>query len=85
MKTGVIIAGNPLNIVEMAKLADADYVTANHFYMDEGMARKVKTAGIGLTTWTCNTEHDIKKAVKWGADMIASDDPGLLNKVLGRK
>lgn len=84
IKTGVILAGNPINVVEMARLANADYVTANHFYMGESMARKVKAAGLGLTNWTCNTEFDIKKVVKWKADMIASDNPELLNKVLGR-
>ena len=84
IRTGVIFAGNPINVVEMARLANADYVAANHFYMDESMARKVKAAGIGLTNWTCNTEHDIKKAIGWGADMIASDNPELLMRVLER-
>ena len=85
IKTGVILAGNPINVVEMARLANADYVTANHFYMDKEMAKKVKEAGLGLNVWTCNTEYDIKKAIAWGADMIASDNPELLDKVLGRK
>ncbi|MBI2581436.1 glycerophosphodiester phosphodiesterase [Candidatus Woesearchaeota archaeon] len=85
IKTGVILAGNPINVVEMAKLANADYVTGNHFYMDEKMAKRVKEAGLGLTAWTCNTEHDIRKVIAFGADMIASDKPDLLVKVLGER
>lgn len=84
IKAGIIFTGNPLNADEMAKAANADFVAANHFYIDERMVRQVEKAGLGFTAWTCNTEHDIKRMLKLGVDMIASDRPDLLLKVLGR-
>ncbi len=84
IKTGVLIAGNPLNVGEMAKAANADFVSANHFFVDERMVKQARKAGLGFTVWTVNTEHDMKRMMKLGVDMIASDRPDLLNKVLGR-
>ncbi len=84
IKTGIIISGNPLNADEMAKAAKADFVAANHFYVDDRMVRQVKKAGLGFTAWTCNTGHDIQRMIKLGTDMIASDRPDLLMKVLKR-
>ena len=84
IKTGVLISGNPLNVDEMAKAANADFVSASHFFVDERMVRQARKAGLGFTVWTVNTEHDMKRMVKLGVDMIASDSPDLLMKVLGR-
>lgn len=85
IKAGIIIAGNPLNADEMAKVANADFVAANHFYVDGRIVEQVKKAGLGFTAWTCNTEPDIKRVLKLGVDMIASDKPDLLLKALGRR
>lgn len=82
IKAGIIFAGNPLNADQMAKVANADFVAANHFYVDRRMAEQVKKAGLGMTVWTCNTEHDIERVLKFGVDMVASDNPDLLMKVL---
>ena len=84
IKAGIIIAGNPLNADEMAKAAKADFVAANHFYVNERIVKQVKKAGLGITVWNCDNEHDIKRMLKLNVDMIASNRPDLLLKVLGR-
>lgn len=85
IKAGVIFTGNPLNADRMAKVANADFVAANHFYVDGRRGKQVKKAGLGFTVWTANTERDINRVRRLGIDMIASDKPDLLLKVLGRR
>lgn len=82
LKTGILIVGNPVNIVEVAKAAKADFVSANHYFVDGRMVKLLKNAGLGITVWNCNNEYDIKKMVKLGVDMMASDRPDLLLRVL---
>lgn len=85
LKTGILIVGNPVNIVEVAKAAKADFVSANHYFVDERMAKLLKNAGLGVTVWNCDNEYDINRMVKLGVDMIASNKPDLLIKVLNRR
>jgi glycerophosphoryl diester phosphodiesterase len=84
LKTGILLVGNPVNIVDVARAAKADYVSANHNFVDERMASAIKKAGLGLTVWNCDTEHDIKRMMKLNVDAIGSNKPDLLMKVLGR-
>lgn len=84
IKTGILIAGNPLNVDEVAKVANADFVSAAHSFVDERMVKQARKAGLGFTVWTANTEHDMKRMIGLGVDMIASDRPDLLMKVLGK-
>lgn len=84
LKTGILIVGNPVNIVEVANAAKADFVSANHYFVNERMVKLLKNAGISVTVWNCDNEHNINRMVKLGVDMIASDRPDLLMKVLGR-
>ncbi len=85
LKTGILIVGNPVNIVDVAKAAKADYVSANHYFVDERMAAAVKKAGLGMTVWNCDTERDIGRMLKLNVDMIGSNRPDLLMKSLGKK
>jgi glycerophosphoryl diester phosphodiesterase len=84
LKTGILIVGNPMNIVDVAKAAKADHVSANHHFVDERMVSAVKKAGLGLTVWNCDSEQDIMQMAKLKVDMIGSNRPDLLVKVLGR-
>ncbi|MBI3036419.1 hypothetical protein HYY73_01500 [Candidatus Woesearchaeota archaeon] len=85
LKTGILIVGNPVNIVEVAKAAKADFVSSNHYFTDERMAKLVKQAGLGMTVWNCDTEYDIQRMLELNVDMIASNRPDLLLKVLQRR
>lgn len=49
IKTGVLVAGNPLNVDEVAKVANADFISASHFFVDERMVRQARKAGLGFT------------------------------------
>lgn len=85
LKTGILIVGNPVDIVEVAKAAKADFVSANHCFVDGRMVKLLKNAGLGITVWNCDNEHDIQRMLKLNVDMIASNRPDLLMKVLGRR
>ncbi len=85
IKTGALIVGNPVNPVEVVKEANADYLAANQNFTDARMVNELKKAGLGITVWNCDTEKDIKRLAELGVDMIGSNRPDLLLKVLGRK
>lgn len=85
IKTGALIVGNPVKASEVAKVAKADYISANQSFTDERMVKELRKAGIGITVWNCDTEKDIQRLAKLGVDMIGSNKPDLLLKVLGRK
>ncbi len=85
IKTGALIVGNPVNAAEVVKAAKADYLSANQSFTDERIVRELRKAGIGITVWNCDTEKDIQRLAKLGVDMIGSNRPDLLLKVLGRK
>ena len=85
IKTGALIVGNPVNIVRVAKAAKADFISANQTFCDRRMVRELKKAGIGIAVWNCDNDHDIQRMVELGVDMIGSNRPDLLLKVLGRK
>ena len=85
IKTGALIVGNPVNAAEVAKAAKADYLSANQSFADRRMVDELKNAGIGVVVWNCDTEKDIQRLAKLGVDMIGSNKPDLLMKVLGRK
>lgn len=84
IKTGALIVGNPVNASEIAKAAKADYISANQNFTDERMVKNLKNAGIGIVVWNCDTEKDIKRLAALGVDVIGSNKPDLLIKVLGR-
>lgn len=85
VKTGALIVGNPANPAEVAKAANADYLSANQSFTDERVVKELRRAGIGITVWNCDTERDIKRLAGLEVDMIGSNRPDLLMKVLGRK
>ncbi|MEK6854214.1 MAG: glycerophosphodiester phosphodiesterase family protein, partial [Nanoarchaeota archaeon] len=85
LKTGILIVGNPVNVVDVAKAAKADFVSSNHYFTDERMVAEVKNAGLGMTVWNCDNEYDINRMLRLNVDMIASNRPDLLLRVLGRR
>jgi glycerophosphoryl diester phosphodiesterase len=41
-------------------------------------------AGIRLAAWTVNEEADIQRMIALGVDMVMSDRPDLLKRLVGR-
>ncbi|MBI2176061.1 glycerophosphodiester phosphodiesterase [Candidatus Woesearchaeota archaeon] len=85
IRTGALIVGNPVNAAEVVKAAKADFLSANQSFTDERMVNDLRKAGLGITVWNCDTERDIKRLAALEVDMIGSNRPDLLVKMLGRK
>ncbi len=85
IKTAVINLGNPVNIVEMVKDAKADIYLTDRYYIDARTVDNLKRAGIIVAIGGGDTEKSMHEVLQLKPDMLSSDRPDLLVKVLGRK
>jgi len=79
-----IFGDPPPDAIERALSVGASRVSVNinHItqeYVDEGHRH-----GLLVIAWPPNTEEEMKRAMQFGVDMICSDRPDILMRVLGR-
>jgi glycerophosphoryl diester phosphodiesterase len=70
--------------VRRAKAADATDLGLDHRVIDRALVDAARGGGLRLSAWTVNTEADMRRLLELGVDVIMSDRPDLLLKVLGR-
>jgi len=70
--------------VRWAKAADATDLGLDHRVIDRALVDAVRAGGLRLSAWTVNTEADMRRLIELGVDVIMTDRPDLLLKVLGR-
>jgi glycerophosphoryl diester phosphodiesterase len=85
LHTGALFVGEPVNIAEMVKSANADVAVANFNYVTPQVVSKLHNAGLKIFVWNCDTEADIKCMARMKVDAISSNDSELLAKVLEEK
>ncbi|HLD97610.1 MAG TPA: glycerophosphodiester phosphodiesterase family protein [Candidatus Nanoarchaeia archaeon] len=85
VKTAIINLGNPVNIVEIVKGAKADIYLTDRYYIDARTVDNLRRAGIIVAIGGGDTEKDIRSTLQLKPDMLSSDRPDLLLKVLRRK
>ena len=71
-----------VDAVRRAKAADATDLGIDHRLVDRALVHAARAAGLRLSVWTVNTEADMRRLVDLGVDVIMSDRPDLLLRVL---
>jgi len=56
----------------------------DHRLVDRSVVDGARRASIKLAVWTVNDESDMRRMIDLGVDVIMSDRPDLLRRVVGR-
>jgi glycerophosphoryl diester phosphodiesterase len=74
----------PAEAVGRARLLGATDLGMNHRLIDTEVIAAARAAGIRLAAWTVNEEADIQRMITVGVDMVMSDRPDLVKRLVGR-
>jgi glycerophosphoryl diester phosphodiesterase len=74
----------PAEAVGRARALGATDLGMNHRLIDAEVVATARGAGIRLAAWTVNEEADIQRMIALGVDMVMSDRPDLLRRLVGR-
>ncbi len=80
--TGALIAGFPVDPVYMAKSCKADIISLNFEGINKEYVNKCQEGNIKVAVWTPNTENEIQNCIDSGVDIIASDRPDIVMKLI---
>ena len=75
-----IVPVDPVMCTQMAGAVGAGFRID---MLDREIAEAVRGAGLILYTWTVNSREHAEKALRLGADIIISDRPGLVLRIIG--
>ena len=75
------IASHP---VSFAREIGADALHPFYMCVTRLYVERAHRAGIQVNPWTVNRESTAKKLIKLGVDGIITDNPGLMNMLLGK-
>ncbi len=90
-KTGLLYS--PDNIISLkiaprpvsfAREIGADALHPLYIYVTRLYVERAHRAGIQVNPWTVNKESTAKHLLKLGVDGLITDEPGLMNKVIGK-
>jgi glycerophosphoryl diester phosphodiesterase len=71
--------------IRRAKLAGFTILQPDRAMMSAEFCQAVREAGMVANVFYANTEQDMRQYIAWGIDGILTDDPTLLQQVLGRR
>ncbi len=74
----------PDEAVRLAADAGASDLGMNHRLIDADVVEAARKARIRLSAWTVNEEADLRRMIDLGVDVVMTDRPDLLKRVLGR-
>jgi glycerophosphoryl diester phosphodiesterase len=74
----------PAEAVGRARALGATDVGMNHRLIDAEVIAAARGAGVRLAAWTVNEEADIQRMIALGVDMVMSDRPDLVKRLVGR-
>ncbi len=60
LKTGLLIYGKPIMLLEQVKLTESKFVSINHYYITQNMVQELEDSNISLVAWTLNNLKDIE-------------------------
>lgn len=66
LKTGVLFSCRPVNVLDLVKQTNADYLHPHWHYLEPSWIAKAREAGVGINSYTVNTraEFDFVKDLK---------------------
>lgn len=90
-KTGILYSPDKkigrriaLRPIIFAKEIGADALHPFYMLVSKGYVEKAHKAGIKVNPWTVNKEKIAKKLLNAGVDGLITDDPGLMNRIIGK-
>lgn len=90
-KTGILYSPDNLislkiapRPVSFAKEIGADALHPLYLYVTRLYVERAHRAGIQVNPWTVNKENTAKHLIKLGVDGLITDEPGLMNRILGK-
>jgi glycerophosphoryl diester phosphodiesterase len=78
------MCGDGFEYIRRAKLAGFSILQPGREMMSEEFCRAVHEAGMVANVFYANSAQDMRQYIAWGIDGILTDDPTLLQEVLGR-
>lgn len=84
--TGAItLYEQPVDPITLVKRANADMVSIDHTCVDREFIEILHKNNIGVAVWTVNQISEAEKLISMGVDVIITDKPDVILKVLGRR
>ncbi len=74
----------PAMAVQWALDSGATDLGIDHRLVDRSVVDAARKASVRLAVWTVNDETDMRRMIELGVDVIMSDRPDLLRRVVGR-
>ncbi|MEM1538582.1 MAG: glycerophosphodiester phosphodiesterase family protein [Candidatus Nezhaarchaeales archaeon] len=84
VKTGVIISGLPVKLVDLALHVNADAIFPNHKYLSGEAVEEVHRQGLQVYPWVVDDVEEAKRLIGLGVDGLATNRPRELLRLLGR-
>ncbi|MDP3765866.1 MAG: glycerophosphodiester phosphodiesterase family protein [Nanoarchaeota archaeon] len=85
INAGILFVGNPVNIVSVAKDANADFLFANFNYIDANLIRNANKNKLKVYVWNVDDVENLKKMLKLNVDGIGSNKPDVIVDYLKKK
>ncbi|MCM0759005.1 glycerophosphodiester phosphodiesterase [Sporomusa sphaeroides DSM 2875] len=74
-KTGVLFADHPVNVLSLIKQTNADYLHPHWHYLNRNWIEAAHEAGIGVNSYTINTQEEFDFSCAQNIDGLFSDYP----------
>jgi glycerophosphoryl diester phosphodiesterase len=79
IRTGAIIASQPIKAARLALDANSDALLPKHDYVDPEMVEEAHRYNLAVYPWTIDTLHEIEPLIKMGVDGIVTNKPDVLS------
>ena len=73
INAGIIFAGQPVDVMQMASNASANIIFPSYKYMNEDMVKQAQNGGISVYPWTIDDPEIFEKFVEMGVDGIVTN------------
>ena len=78
IKTGILLVGKPIDTVELAQEAEADYLFLNYAFVDKELVSKAHKNNLKVYVWNIDAIKDLEEMLKLNVDGIGSNKPELI-------
>lgn len=85
IKTGILFVGNPINIVDVAKGVNADFLFPRFDYVDKNLVDTAHKNKLKVYVWNIDDVENLEKMLKLKVDGVASNKPDIIINYLRNK
>ena len=85
IKTGILLVGKPVDTIELAHEAQADYLFLHYAYVDKELVNKAHKNNLKVYVWNIDAIKDLEEMLKLNVDGTGSNKPDVLIQYLKNK